>query len=100
MLGCQDLKFISNKIKFLNFKESDINAIKLRLKRDFYYLCKNKITNFTLQLIVEENRMKKPSVVLSFNSFMSADAKYIYHFGISDYLESYQRRCAKWNTKP
>jgi hypothetical protein len=51
-----DLIFLSRKLSFLNFMADDINQIKMRLRRDFYYLCRNNITNFTLQVIVEQNK--------------------------------------------
>lgn len=37
----QELIYLSNKLRFLDFKPSDIETIKMRLKRDFYFFCRN-----------------------------------------------------------
>lgn len=69
--------------------------IKKRLKRDFYYLCKNDITNFSVQLIVENNAQELLKEQVGPNSFVSKNGMFLYHFGISDYMETYSNKsCA------
>jgi hypothetical protein len=54
---------------------------------DFKFLNENDITNFTVQLIVE--RIYDKPVDHGVNSFISEDGKYLYHFAISDFTETY-----------
>lgn len=57
LLSANDLKILANnqELKVLDFLDEDITLIKKRLKRDFFYLCSNDITNFSVQLMVENN---------------------------------------------
>lgn len=56
--------------------------------RDFYFFVVNKVFGYTLQLVVELNSLNKESDQLGPNSFLSADGRFIYHFGLSDYLQT------------
>ena len=88
---CSDMRFMSDntELKFLNFKEQDIETIKNRFYRDTCFLISNDVTNFSFQLVVELNKGGVNEDAIGYNSFLSVDGQYIYHFCINDFTETY-----------